>query len=166
MDEILPWSYNQYKNKSCMLYTTHKVNSKKEVNIDDYDENWSFEPLVDGVMINMFYHNEEWMVSTRSNIGGKNKWDGKIPFHELFKSVNGDEWFDSLNKDFCYSFTLQHKDNRIITPVFENLIFINEIYDLSKDTIVKLKKSEFPLIDGIHNIEILGKRFSTYLFKW
>ena len=154
---------NTKTNRICCIPPTKSI-QKEEVNIDDYDENWSFEPLVDGVMINMFYHNEEWMISTRSNIGGKNKWDGKIPFHELFKSVNDDEWFGSLNKDFCYSFTLQHKDNRIITPVFENLIFINEIYDLSKDTIVKLKKSEFPSIDGIHNIEVLEKdSVNTYL---
>lgn len=134
--------------------------------VNNYDENWTFEPLVDGVMINMFYHNEEWMLTTRSNIGGKNKWDGKAPFHQLFKSVSGNDWFNNLNKDYSYSFTLQHKNNRIITPVYENAIFINEIYDLSNGNIVKLQKSDFPSIDGIQNIIPLEKcDVSLYLKK-
>ena len=53
-------------------------------NIDDiinqFDENLNYEPLFDGTMINMFYHNDEWMISTRSNIGAKNSWDGKESF--------------------------------------------------------------------------------------
>lgn len=131
---------------------------KKEfVDLDNYDDKYTFEPLVDGVMINMFYHKDEWVISTRSNIGAKNKWDGKTPFHELFKKVNGVEWFNLLDKNNCYSFTLQHRDNRIITPVFKNMIFINEIYNLSEGNITKLKKDDFPKIDGIENIMLLEK---------
>jgi hypothetical protein len=128
---------------------------KENINVEEYDNTHTFEPLVDGVMINMFYHNEEWVISTRSNIGAKNKWDGKTPFHELFKKVNGVEWFDLLDKNNCYSFTLQHRDNRIITPVYKNMIFINEIYHLSNGTITKLKRDEFPTIDGIEMIQSL-----------
>ena len=128
-----------------------KSDLKEKIDKNDYKD-WIFEPLVDGVMINMFYHENDWIISTRSNIGAKNKWDGKIPFHELFKSVNGTEWFNLLDKNNCYSFTLQHRNNRIITPVYENLIFINEIYNLSDGNIIKLKREEFPVINGIENI--------------
>ena len=137
---------------------------KGELNIEDYDNTFSFEPLVDGVMINMFYHNDEWVISTRSNIGAKNKWDGKVPFHELFKKVNGIDWFNNLNKKYCYSFTLQHKDNRVVTPVYKNDIFLNEIYNLENDLIVRVKKEDFPNIDGINNILILKRNdFNLYL---
>ena len=37
-------------------------------------------------MINMFYHNDELMISTRSNIGAKNSWDGKESFKNVFRS--------------------------------------------------------------------------------
>ena len=131
---------------------------KDVIQLEDYGDDYFFEPLVDGVMINMFYHNNEWLISTRSNIGAKNRWEGKTPFHELFKSVNGTEWFDNLNKNHCYSFTLQHKHNRIITPVFQNIIFMNEVYNLENDKIEKIKKEEFPKIDGIDNIERLEKK--------
>ena len=48
----------------------------------------------------------------KDNIGGK--YDGKY----LFTTIQKCKWRCGLilNKDFCYSFTLQHKDNRIITP--------------------------------------------------
>tara|TARA_Y100001935_G_scaffold255657_1_gene270598 strand:+ start:3652 stop:4731 length:1080 start_codon:yes stop_codon:yes gene_type:complete len=131
---------------------------KEDINIDEYDETYSFEPLVDGVMINMFYHNGEWVISTRSNIGAKNKWDGKTPFHELFKKVNGTKWFDLLDKNNCYSFTLQHRDNRIITPVYKNLIFMNEIYNLSDGQFTKLRREEYPTIEGIDNIQLLERK--------
>ena len=104
----------------------------------------------------MFYHEDDWIISTRSNIGAKNKWDGKVPFHELFKSVNGIEWFNLLNKDHCYSFTLQHRNNRIITHVLQNFIFMNEIYNLSDGNIVKLKERRF-----YHKLMVL-----KILFLW
>ena len=68
------------------------VKSDKLVNIDldEYDDTYTYEPLIDGTMINMFYHRNEWMISTRSNIGAKNKWDGKVAFHKLFTSVKLD----------------------------------------------------------------------------
>lgn len=131
---------------------------REKIITDEYDETFLFEPLVDGVMINMFFHNDEWVISTRSNIGAKNKWDGKTPFHELFKKVNGETWFDKLDKNNCYSFTLQHKDNRIITPVYKNFIFMNEVHTLMDGKIIKLKREEHPIIDGIENIKSLEKK--------
>jgi len=131
---------------------------KEELELDDYDDTFYFEPLVDGVMVNMFYHNDEWMISTRSNIGAKNKWDGKKPFHELFKNINGIEWFNILDKNCCYSFTMQHKDNRIITPVYKNIIFMNEIHNLKDGEITRLNRRDFPKIDGIDNIITLEKK--------
>lgn len=137
---------------------------KEEIKIDEYsDGTYSFEPLVDGVMINMFYHNDEWIISTRSNIGAKNKWDGKTPFHELFKDVNGDTWFNQLDTKNCYSFTLQHKDNRIITPVYKNIIYLNEVYSLKDGNIIKLVREELPDIKGIETIQLLEKN-DVYLY--
>ncbi len=139
------------------------VKSDKLVNIDldEYDDTYTYEPLIDGTMINMFYHRNEWMISTRSNIGAKNKWDGKVAFHKLFTSVNGDEWFNELNRSYSYSFTLQHKDNRIITPVYTNMIFINEVYDLRWGDINKVLRGDIPEIEGIYNIDRIHKEDLT-----
>ena len=143
-----------------------KSEQKKEVNINDYNENeYSFEPLIDGTMINMFYHDDEWMISTRSNIGAKNSWDGKVPFYKLFESVNGVEWYNQLKKDHCYSFVLHHKENRIVSPINENSIFLVEMYDLSCNNIKRLNVKDFDTIDGITNNLLMNKDQSKHYLE-
>ena len=105
-----------------------------------------FQPLIEGTMVNMFYHNDEWIISTRSNIGAKNSWDGKIPFHHMFKEIMGTEWFEELDKECCYSFVLRHKKNRIVVPVEENAIYLVECYRINGDGI---HPEILPEIDGI-----------------
>ena len=121
--------------------------------INEYDNEAEYEPLVEGTMINMFYHNDQWMIATRSNIGAKNSWDGKIPFSKMFLEILGDEWFNELYKDHCYSFSLAHKKNRIVTPIETNMIFLVECYRIG-DTIEKRPLQE---IQGIYNIITLDK---------
>lgn len=114
----------------------------EEINLENYDDdNYIFEPLIDGTMINMFYHNDEWMISTRSSIGAKNSWDEKVKFCELFESVRGKEWYEYLNKDNCYSFVLQHRKNRIVSDISEDNIILVEVYDIKND-IRRLKPNE------------------------
>ena len=95
--------------------------------LDQY-ENLKYENLIEGTMINMFYHNNEWMISTRSNIGCNNKWD-KCKFNEMFYEISKDKLdYNELNKDHCYTFVLQHKKNKIISPIYENrIVLVNEI---------------------------------------
>ena len=142
-----------------------KSKQEKEINIDDYDESYSFEPLVDGTMINVFFHNDKWFISTRSNIGAKNSWDGKVPFYKLFTEVNhGDQWLEGLKKDHCYSFTLQHKKNRIVSPILENKLYLIEMYDLSNGGILKVDTEKLDVIDGImNNFLILRSDIGCYL---
>jgi hypothetical protein len=119
-------------------------------NIDEIsdDSGNSYEILIDGTMINMFFHNNEWMISTRSNIGGKNSWDGKIKFNELFSEVsNNIDFKDQLQIDHCYSFVLQHNKNRIITPITNNCITLVEEYDINNlETVEHTElRNTFPL---------------------
>ena len=84
--------------------------------------------IYDGTMINVFYHNGKWTLSTRSFIGAKNYWDKnskksfKDMFNECFKQ------YDELDKKHSYSFVLQHKDNSNITPVKKNKVVLVEEY--------------------------------------
>lgn len=105
--------------------------------------------LLDGTMINMFYHNNEWMISTRSSIGAKTRWDGKRTFASLFKeSSPTTNWKEQLQTDCCYSFVLVHTQNRIVSPVNENGIFLVEQHRMG-DTIERV---ELDVIDGIQNV--------------
>lgn len=123
--------------------------------IESYDENNIYQPLMDGTMINMFYYNNEWMMSTRSNIGATNSWEGKISFRDMFIEINGSEWFEQLDKTHCYSFVVQHNKNRIVTPVIINQIFMVESYNTTENNIVM--NHTLPEIDGIINIISINK---------
>ena len=120
--------------------------------MNDYSEENSYEPLIDGTMINLFYHDDEWMIATRSNIGAKNSWDSKQPFNKMFLEVQGSEWFNELNKEYCYSFVLHHVKNRIITPIEENAIFLIENYHINETTIERKELDRIPNITNIFQL--------------
>tara|TARA_B100001094_G_scaffold121359_1_gene117050 strand:+ start:1032 stop:2111 length:1080 start_codon:yes stop_codon:yes gene_type:complete len=127
--------------------------------INGYNGEDEYQPLIEGTMINMFYHNDEWMISTRSNIGAKNSWEKKEPFCKLFLEVNGSEWFNELNKNYCYSFVLCHKKNRIVSLIEDNMIFLIENYELGELPIRKELKE-------ITNINLIFNFPEEYLINY
>ena len=104
--------------------------------------------LLDGTMINMFYYQDKWILSTRSSIGAKTKWDGKRTFATLFKESAPDtNWNDKLQQDHCYSFVLVHKNNRIVSPVNDNGIFLVEQHKIGEE----IEKVPLDDLEGVHN---------------
>jgi hypothetical protein len=89
------------------------------------DSSIHYEEFVDGVMINVFWDKEKqvWQYATRSNVGADIKYyiqnstskTFRVMFEEALKecAIN----LNVLPKDGCYTFVLQHPDNRIVTPV-------------------------------------------------
>jgi len=74
----------------------------------------SFEDFVDGTMINVFYHNGKWMIATRSYLNATCKFYSHRTFADLFNEAL-DFNLSDLDKNNCYSFVLQHPENRIVT---------------------------------------------------
>ena len=107
------------------------------------DEKISYEHLIDGTMINLFHYNDEWLISTRSEIGGYNKWDNKKSFRQMFDECSKLH-YESLDKNMSYSFVMRHTENRNVSPIKENELFLCEVYDYSGDTIRRLDQSEYP----------------------
>ena len=93
------------------------------ININEY----KIQELYDGTMINLFYHNNEWLLSTRSDIGLNNKWSNKS-FKQLFKECSTIN-YDKLDKEYTYSFVMQHKENRNVSIVNENCIILVEVHN-------------------------------------
>ncbi len=113
------------------------------------DKQTEYTALLDGTMINLFYDGNEWIPCTRSSIGAKTKWDGKRTFASLFKESSPQtDWKQHLQTDHSYSFVLVHKQNRIVSPVNENGIFLVEQYKLG-ETIEKVPLDTF---EGVHNV--------------
>ena len=85
------------------------------------------EDFVEGTMINVFF-DEYWRISTRSTIDANmsfyKTYNGStesttMSFNEMFNEacLANNFYLEALNQEFCYSFVLQHPNNRIVVPV-------------------------------------------------
>ena len=123
------------------------IEIKNEEELEQISEMNNYEELIDGTMINLFNYDDEWLISTRSEIGGYNKWGNKKSFKQMFDECKDFDMND-LNKDYSYSFVLRHTENRNISPIQINELYLVEMYQFKNDNkernIRKLNKNEYP----------------------
>jgi hypothetical protein len=125
------------------------VSPGKSMNYERFKETYCSsecyaEEFVEGTMINLYFSPDEseWQISTRSNLGANNVYftKGKIEkehtfssmFYDVCKSCNIN--IELFPKNYCYSFVIQHPNNRIVKRIDEKrlyLIEVNEIEDNS-----------------------------------
>jgi hypothetical protein len=103
-------------------------------------ENWapieecSIEEICEGTMINMYWCELEndWEILTRSNIGARCKFnqDNDITFRYMFLDTLNQMKieFEDFDKHFCYSFILQHPENKMVCPINEKKIILTNIF--------------------------------------
>ena len=134
-----PKSYNWTMNNNSTLY--------------DDDDTLVAEEFVDGTMINLFWDDTirnsdgsadgNWEITTRSCVGaniGFYLHDGSRTFRDMFFETCQENNFllDYLPKKasngnhLCYSFVLQHKDNRIVVPYQSNSVYLIEVYEIEQ----------------------------------
>jgi len=126
-------------------------------NLNDIDNisNYKIQNLIDGTMVNLFFHNNEWKISTRSGIGGLNKWYGTKTFKEMFFESGGSLIdYNLLNKRFSYSFVLLNKSNRNISYIYNNTIVLVDVFDLDKLEYVDIQDIPELNFNKIENIEV------------
>ena len=134
--------------------------------ITDHDSSDTYaEDFIDGTMINLFNNGSEWEVASKSTIGANNQFfvnseDDKRTFREMFfeacRLANLD--INLLNRDFCYSFVLQHPNNRIVTPIDYPKVYIIRAYKIDNLTnIIEEVSNEdlFNTSSGLYNTGIL-----------
>lgn len=148
-----------------------KYNLNDDISLDN-DDNCVLQPLIDGTMINIFNHNDEWLLSTRNFIGARNKWDGNLSFKKMFDSIvlEKDINLDLLNKENSYTFVLQHKDNRIISDIVDNNIILVDEYSVNDNKFLDLEGKDYGNIVIIKNndLSVLNNSFKktfNYQFK-
>lgn len=91
-------------------------------NLEKVGENYAVEEFIDGTQINVWYYNG-WKLSTNNKIDAFNsRWGTERSFGELFEEVV-DIGKLELNPRYCYSFILQHVENRIVSPINENKVW-------------------------------------------
>ena len=102
-------------------------------------EDCYFEEFIEGTMINAFWdpYIEDWNIATRSNIGAKCKYN--VNSNKTFRYMFLDAMnhcgleFQHLDKNFIYSFVLQHPENRIVIPIITPTIQLAVVYKVVTD---------------------------------
>ena len=116
--------------------------------IQKYSENTPgvvFEQFVEGTMINVFWDDSigltgGWEIATRNTVGatssfyksGSNK---QKTFRDMFLEAASENNMDFsiLDKKYCYSFVLQHPENRIVVPFKKPQLYLVAVYSINND---------------------------------
>jgi len=94
------------------------------------------EDFIEGTMINVFYDNiyGSWQIATRNTVGAN------VTFYKLSSKTFSDMFVEAcqennfhittLNPRFCYSFVLQHPENRIVIPFKRSQLYLTNVYEI------------------------------------
>ena len=110
----------------------------------------SIEEYVEGTMLNIFWSGSEWEIATRSSVGGNVSFFENITatetrrgktFRQMFMDTisyyEADGGFftalSNMSKTVCFSFVLQHPENKIVAPFSSPSLYLVKTYDISFD---------------------------------
>jgi len=99
--------------------------------------------FVEGTMINVFWDSNiglsgGWEISTRNTVGATSKFyktkDGKT-FRDMFLEASqyNNLKLELLNNSYCYSFVLQHPENRIVVPFTFPKLYLIAVYSINNE---------------------------------
>lgn len=102
------------------------------------DSNIIAEEFVEGTMINVFWDNKigltgGWEIATRNTVGATScfyKSANSKTFRDMFLQAAKENnlILELLNPNFCYSFVLQHPENRIVVPFKNPRLYLVSAY--------------------------------------
>ena len=112
--------------------------------INKYPENINgiqAEEFVEGTMINVFFDPSigvtgSWEISTRNTVGATSsffKSPGSKTFRQMFMEAATECKLDinNLDTNLCYSFVLQHPENRIVVPFVKPQLYLVGVYQIN-----------------------------------
>lgn len=128
-----------FKNVNTNEYEVKCFSPPKSSNYNKFIEsnefnNCNITEIIDGTMMNLFFDTTmlEWVVCTKSNYRSNCKFnlDVDLTFKQMFEEAFNNEGltYEYFNKEYCYSFVLQHPMNRIVTPIEKPTLYLVAIY--------------------------------------
>jgi hypothetical protein len=132
------------------------------------DQNVIIEEFVEGTMINVFWNknagtNGEWIISTRSNVGANTQFyksSNLKTFNTMFFEALNEMNFklEQLNPKYCYSFVLQHPENRIVVKFDKPQLYLINMYYIDNNDEHDVKLFSVNMLDV--------RKQSLYPFKF
>lgn len=109
-------------------------------NYPELNETLIAQEFVEGTMINVFWDSNigltgDWEISTRNTVGATcsfYKSKNSKTFREMFLEAAKENGFalEYLSSKYCYSFVLQHPDNRIVVPFKNSQLYLVAVYNI------------------------------------
>jgi len=101
------------------------------------------EEFIEGTMINVFWDDSigltgGWEIATRNTVGATSsfyKGPKAKTFRDMFLEAAkaNNLILDNLEKQYCYSFVLQHPENRIVVPFKHSQLYLVALYTIHND---------------------------------
>lgn len=107
----------------------------KDVYRQEKPESCDIEISIEGTHVKLYYYNNNWVVGTSRSIDASiSHWNNSKSFKELFFECIDYEQFDinSLDKSHCYSFVMQHPENKICNSV--SVKYCSMLNDVNPET--------------------------------
>uniref|UniRef100_A0A6C0HDM6 T4 RNA ligase 1-like N-terminal domain-containing protein n=1 Tax=viral metagenome TaxID=1070528 RepID=A0A6C0HDM6_9ZZZZ len=116
------------------------------------------EEFVEGTMINVFWDSTAglsgaWELATRNSVGGEVSFFKNAnakTFRTMFLEAASKSNFElnMLNPLFCYSFVLQHPDNRIVVPFKTPQLYLVAVYEIchTEGGVVNIIQSDMEIV--------------------
>ena len=152
-------SYSPPKSISYELFKTSYTN---------FDENINIELFVEGTMIMLYFNKDKelWETSTRGNIGANTAFfqnKSQKTFRNMFDETCNISFLDvnKLDKDLCYTFVMNHPDNRIVTKCD-----IPELYLVKVYKILNNEENNTFQVFVLNNIDEIKENFVNTLVKF
>jgi hypothetical protein len=158
-----------YSNNELVCYSPQKSISFDEFNSISFDS-ITIEENIEGTMINLFFDNhiQKWVYASKSNIGANCKfYSDSITFHEMYEDclLNSKLNYDELNKQYCYSFVIQHPKNRIVIPFDINMLYLVNVYRCYRENNLNLVEN-IPISNVKEMFQHSSVKFpNTYQFE-
>lgn len=110
--------------KSLSKSSFFELHSSKDVVVEEY---------IEGTMVNVFWAENAWKIASRSKINANcSFFDTNGIFSEMvnetFSECNLD--LNALNQEYCYSFVMQHPDNRIVSKFEKHQLYLIAAYKI------------------------------------
>lgn len=97
-------------------YEGIRENEYRDTYLGELPENYEIEISTEGSLIKTFYYNDTWHIATSKNIDATfSRWGSDKSFKEIFMETLAYENLnlEDLDKNFCYSWVIQHPENKI-----------------------------------------------------
>jgi hypothetical protein len=117
-----------------------KYSDKSEEEFNKWDGTVIAEEFIEGTMINVFFDptiglTGGWEISTRNTVGATSafyKSPQSKTFRQMFMEAAAENKLDinKLESHLCYSFVLQHPENRIVVPFSKPQLYLVGVYEI------------------------------------